>query len=77
MARLPQVTLRLPRQLYERAERLVKKHPTGSVNDFIVKALAAYVEAIERKAIDDSFRGMADDNAYHREALQIVAEFGG
>ena len=42
-----------------------------------VKAVAVYVEAVERKSIDDSFRGMADDEEYRREALQIVEEFGG
>jgi hypothetical protein len=69
--------LRLPRSLYEHAERLAGQEQAGRVNDFIVKAVAAYVETAERKVIDDSFRGMANDKAYQREALQIVKEFGG
>src|ERR1700730_13874627 len=39
VARRPQVTLRLPRRLYERAKLLVKGQQTGSVNEFIVKAV--------------------------------------
>jgi hypothetical protein len=45
------------------------------VNDFIVNAVAAYVRAVERKAIDDAFRGMADDKQYQREALMIAEQF--
>ena len=69
--------LRLPRQLYERARHHVQRQQTGSVNDFIVKALAAYVRALERDAIDDAFRAMADDKQYKREALRIVEQFAG
>jgi hypothetical protein len=76
IARRPQVTLRLPRRLYERAKLLVKEHQTGSVNEFIVKAVAAYLKAIDRKVIDDAFAGMANDEEYRREALRIVEEFG-
>lgn len=47
------------------------------MNDFIVNALELYVKAIERKTIDDAFRGMAHDKQYQREALRIAEEFGG
>lgn len=77
MARRPQVTLRLPRRLYERARQLVKEQQTGSVNEFIVKAVAAHLKAVERKVIDDAFAGMASDEEYRSEALRIVEEFGG
>src|SRR5258708_18845451 len=70
-----QTTLRLPRQLYERAKLFVEKGSTASVNDFIVKALAAYVKAMERKAIDEAFRPMATDKRYHSEALRIAKQF--
>jgi hypothetical protein len=76
-ARNLQMTLRLPKELYERAKLLVKKQQTDSVNDFIVKAVAAYLEAVERKAIDDCFSGMVHDKQYQLEALRIVEEFGG
>jgi hypothetical protein len=70
-----QTTLRLPRQLYERVKGHVEREQTGSVNDFIVTALAAYMRAMERKAIDEAFRGMADDKQYQREALMIAEQF--
>ena len=71
------ITLRVPRQFYKRAKRQVERKQTGSVNDFVVKAVTAYVKAVERKEIDDSFSGMAHDKGYQREALRIVEEFGG
>jgi len=74
-ARNLQTTLRLPRQLYERVKSHVEREQTGSVNDFIVNALAAYVRALERKAIDDAFSGMANDMQYQREALQLAEQF--
>jgi hypothetical protein len=74
-ARILQTTLRLPRPLYERVKSRVEQDKTGSVNDFIVTALAAYVRAVERRAIDDAFRGMANDKQYQREALLIADQF--
>ena len=73
--RVLQTTLRLPRPLYERVKDHVEQNKTGSVNDFIVTALAAYMRAVERKAIDEAFRGMADDKQYRREALVIAEQF--
>jgi hypothetical protein len=70
-----QTTLRLPRQLYEKAKLFVDRGSKGSVNDLIVNALAAYVRAMERKAIDDAFRPMATDKRYRREALRVAEQF--
>jgi hypothetical protein len=70
-----QTTLRLPKELYERIKSHVQQDQTVSVNEFIVNALAAYVRAVERKAIDDAFLGMADDKQYQREALMIAEQF--
>jgi len=72
-----QTTLRLPAPLYERAKTLVASGSSRSFNDFIVNALAAYVKAKERRAIDDAFRPMKDDIEYRREALTIAEEFAG
>lgn len=71
------ITLRVPRQFYEGVKRRVEREQAGSVNDFIVKAVKAYVKGVERKAIDESFSGMAHDKGYQCEALHIVEEFGG
>ncbi len=76
-AREVKTLLCLPGDLYERVRRQVEREQTGSANDFIVDALEAYVQAVERKAIDDAFRDMAHDKQYQREALSIVEEFGG
>jgi len=70
-----QTTLRLPKQLYERIKSHVQRDQTLSVNEFIVNALAAYVRAVERKAIDDAFLEMADDKQYQREAQTIAEQF--
>jgi hypothetical protein len=72
-----QTALWLPKHLYERAKRHAKRGSPQSLNSFIVSAVAAYVEAVERKVIDDAFAGMANDEEYRREALLIVEELGG
>jgi len=72
-----QTALRLPRHLYELAKRHAKRGSAQSLNGFIVSAVAAYVEAVDRKVIDDAFAGMAHDKQYQREALRIVEEFRG
>ena len=74
-SRNTQTTLRLPKQLYERVKRHVEAERADSVNDFILEAVSAYLRALERKAIDDAFRGMAGDKAYQREALRIAQQF--
>jgi len=70
-----QTTLRLPRQLYERAKLFVDGGSQGSVNDLMVNALTAYVRALERKTIDDAFRPMATDRQYQREARGLAEQF--
>ncbi len=75
IARKVQTTLRLPRQLYERAKLFVERGNTSSVNDLIVSALAAYIKAMERKAIDDAFRPIATDKRYQSEAMHIAKQF--
>lgn len=70
-----QTTLRLPRGLYEKIKLLATRRNAGSMNDFILDALASYVRAMERKAIDDSFLGMASDKDYQRETRRIMQEF--
>jgi hypothetical protein len=74
-ARKVQTTLRLPRQLYERAKLFVDTGSQGSVNDLIVNALTAYIRAMERRAIDDAFRPMATDRQYQREARALAEQF--
>ena len=70
-----QTTLRLPAPLYRRAKGFIDKSGSRSVNDFIVRALTAYLRAMERRAIDESFSPMNSDEAFQREALDVSAQF--
>ena len=72
-----QTSLRLPESLYERAKRAVDAGQTSSINELLVRALTAYLRALERKAIDEAFEPMAADTAYRKEALKIAGQFSG
>ena len=76
-ARNTQTTLRLPEGLYERVKVAVQSGETGSVNEFVVNALTAYLRALERRAIDDAFKPMAKDARYRRESSKMVEQFSG
>ena len=73
--RKTQTSLRLPEGLYERAKKAVEAGAINSVNELLVKALTAYLRALERKAIDEAFQPMANDRAYRRAALKLAEEF--
>jgi metal-responsive CopG/Arc/MetJ family transcriptional regulator len=68
-------TLDLPRDLAERMQRLIDNGAARSRNALIVAALEAYVRAIERRAIDAQFEGLATDLDYRQLMLQVEAEF--
>jgi predicted transcriptional regulator len=68
-------TLDLPRGLAKRMQRLVDKGAARSRNALIVAAVEAYVRAIERRAIDTQFEGLADDLDYRKLMLQVEADF--
>ncbi len=74
-SRNTQTSLRLPETLYARAKEAVEAGATGSVNELLVKALTAYLRALERRAIDEAFKPMAEDAVYQREALKIAEQF--
>jgi Arc/MetJ-type ribon-helix-helix transcriptional regulator len=74
-SRNTQTSLRLPEGLYERAKKAVEAGATSSVNELLVKALTAYLRALERRAIDEAFQPMANDRAYQREAEKLAGEF--
>jgi hypothetical protein len=74
-ARNTQTSLRLPEGLYESAKKAVEAGATNSVNELLVKALTAYLRALERRAIDQAFQPMANDRAYRREAVKLAEEF--
>ena len=70
-----QTSLRLPEGLYERAKKAVEAGATGSVNELLIKALTAYLRALERRAIDEAFQPMSNDRIYRREAVKLAEEF--
>jgi hypothetical protein len=72
-----QTTLRVPALLYARAKSFVAHGASRSMNDLIVSALAAYVKAQERRAVDEAFRPMKDNREYQRQALRFAEEFAG
>jgi Arc/MetJ-type ribon-helix-helix transcriptional regulator len=74
-SRNTQTSLRLPEGLYEKAKEAVEAGATNSVNELLVKALTAYLKALERKAIDEAFQPMSNDRAYRRSAAKLAEEF--
>ena len=74
-SRNTQTSLRLPESLYERAKQAVEAGATDSVNELLVRALTAYLKALERRAIDATFQPMAKDASYRQDALKLTEEF--
>jgi hypothetical protein len=71
-----QTTLRLPDALYLKARKIVadRKH-ADNMNQLIITALSAYLNALDRKAIDLAFAGMADDAEYLLESQLVAQQF--
>jgi Arc/MetJ-type ribon-helix-helix transcriptional regulator len=69
-------TVRLPRQLYEQARRVVAKTgAAASLNDFMVEAVEDKLRQITEKEIDAAFAGMGQDEEYQREAVALARSF--
>lgn len=68
-------TLTLPADLLAAADHAISEGRARSRNELIAQALRHELAAQERAAIDAAFMGMADDAAYHAEAMAIEAEF--
>ena len=70
-----QVTLRLPRRLYEQINAEAAGHPARSWNEFVVEILRGFLRGRRRKAIDAAFAGMAHDTAHRSEAERLAEQF--
>jgi hypothetical protein len=71
-----QTTLRLPDSLYLKARKIVADdNHANSMNQLIITALSAYLNALDRSAIDRAFAGMADDADYQLESQLIAQQF--
>jgi len=72
-------TVRLPRPVYDQVRSVVENEKgvsgSGSLNDFFVAAIKAYLRMHRRHQIDAAFAGMAEDTAYQKEAKLIAEEF--
>ena len=73
-------TVRLPRRVYEQAKCVVENEKRGlgpvvSMNDFIVRAVTAYLKMYKRREIDAAFAAMAEDADYQKEASLLAEEF--
>jgi metal-responsive CopG/Arc/MetJ family transcriptional regulator len=70
-------TVRLPRDLYEKARSVVEADATEarSLNDFIIAAIKTYLKMYERKRIDAAFAGMAQDAGYQKETKLLAEDF--
>jgi len=72
-------TVRMPRSVYDQAKDLVEEHAGSgkrrSLNDLVVKAVAAYIKMHKRKQIDAAFAGMASDARYKKNANRLLEEF--
>ena len=69
-------TVRLPRQVYERAKRVVEKSEiASSFNEFVVKAIEEKLHHLSETEIDAAFDQMANDPDYQRESIAMTREF--
>jgi hypothetical protein len=68
-------TVRLPRQVYERAKTVVVRSRASSFNDFVVQAIEEKVRRLTEAEIDAAFAHMANDTDYQRASNALAREF--
>ena len=71
-----QKTIRLPKPLFEEAERLIKTcGHCESINDFVLNSMKLRIKILKRKELDAKFAEMSKDTGYQKEAQLIAKEF--
>src|SRR5258707_15781912 len=70
-----QTTLRLPRQLYERAKQFVDRGNKRRMNELMVDTFTACIRAMERRTIGDAFWTIAAGMQYQPAAVRFTAQF--
>lgn len=75
MPKTQRTTVALPKELLEAADEAVTGGAARSRNELIARALRHELEALQRRLIDETFAGMADDPVYRREAEEVAEEF--
>lgn len=68
-------TVRLPRQVYERAKTATRRSQASSFNEFVVQAIEEKVSRLSEAEIDAAFAQMADDPDYQRDSVALAREF--
>ena len=73
--RYQNTTVRLPRQVYERAKTVVLRSHVSSFNEFVVQAIEEKVHRLTEAEIDAAFAQMAHDADYQRTSVEMAGEF--
>ena len=70
-------TVRVPMPLYEKVTAVLEQRLSSatSFNEFVIRALTAYVQFTRRRQIDAAFGRMSEDSEYQKEARLIASEF--
>lgn len=70
-------TVRVPKLLYDEAEKIVHKNatPAATINEFFIAAICAYVKLVKRRQIDAAFTGMAEDADYQKQVRLVNEKF--
>src|ERR1700685_1746592 len=69
-------TVRLPRQIYERAKTVIgRSSHLASFNEFVVQAIEEKVRKLTEAEIDAAFAKMADDQDYQNSSIALTEEF--
>src|SRR5260370_41446769 len=68
-------TVRLPRQVYERAKTVVVQSQASSFNEFVIQAIEEKMRRLTESEIDDAFAQMARDSDYQRGSIALANEF--
>src|SRR6266478_2180531 len=68
-------TVRLPRQVYERAKTVVVRSEASSFNEFVVQAIEEKLRRLTEAEIDAAFAQMAHDPDYQRASVALAREF--
>ena len=68
-------TVRLPRQVYERAKTVVMRSQASSFNEFVVQAIEEKVRRLTEAEIDAAFGQMAHDVDFQSSSIALASEF--
>jgi metal-responsive CopG/Arc/MetJ family transcriptional regulator len=68
-------TIALPEDLLDAIDAEVRQGHARNREEFFKEAIVNQVASFRHASVDRQFAGMAADNAYRKEAVQIAEEF--